>query len=118
MASRLPGAVDQLRRHFRGMTDDGDDIQQADQYLLDVINSLHDNGEGEGEEEEGAKDRVRRSRDASAPEKYWGGKAMDGRMGLDRALQGDRRPCRPMSDGALKKILDGVVQPKRAGAVR
>ena len=113
MASRLPAAVDKLRRHLHDAIPDKDDFQQADRYILDLLNSLHDDGMGEGEAE--GEDRGRDQ--VNAPEKYWGGKAMDGRMGLDRALVGARvRKTTP--DGVLKKLLDGTVQPGRAEAVR
>ena len=42
MASRLPAAVDRLRQHLRGAIPDGDDLQQADQYILDAARTGFD----------------------------------------------------------------------------
>lgn len=55
MASRLPGAVDKLRRHLRDAIPDNGDLQLADGYLLDVINSLHDPVDSDGGEAEASR---------------------------------------------------------------
>jgi hypothetical protein len=40
MAGKFPTAVARLRAHLHDAIPDGGDLQQADGYLLDVINSL------------------------------------------------------------------------------
>jgi hypothetical protein len=71
------------------MTDDGDDLLQADQYLLDVINALHDNGEGEGDDDEPMGKQLTPSGQAPTVADRTGFDAAPRGMGLDRGLQGD-----------------------------
>ena len=117
MASKLPGAVDKLRRHLRDAIPDGDDLQQADQYILDLLNSLHDNGDDEGGEAQG--ERLTASGQAASSGAGRTGFDHRGAVGLDHAFIADRRPrSRPMADGVLKKLLDEQMAPKSAGSVR
>jgi len=77
MAS-LPAAVDKLRRHLRGAIPDNGDLQLADGYLLDVINSIPDDPDSDVGEPEGK----RRTASGETP------RAADwrGNVGLDSGL--------------------------------
>jgi len=74
MAS-LPAAVDKLRRHLRGAIPDDGDLQLADSYLLDLLNSLHDAPDSDVGEPEGER------RTASGETPSAGRTALDARFG-------------------------------------
>jgi hypothetical protein len=119
MASKLPGAVDKLRRHLRDAIPDGDDLQQADKYILDLLNSLHDNGESD--DNEGGEEQGKRLTPSGQEPSVAGRTGFDyrGAVGLDHAFVADRRPrSRPMPAGAVKKVLGEFKPPPSAGWVR
>jgi hypothetical protein len=111
MASKFRGAVDRLRTHLHGTMSDGD-FRAADQYLLDVINSIHDDGPDDGEDEgEPMGERLRSGMAPGEPGVGRGG--FDARLGygpsygagLDRAMATDRRPRK--TPASLKDLLKG-----------
>ncbi len=101
MASKLPAAVDQLRRHLQSAISDDADLQLADGYLLDVINSLHDDDPDSGVGE------TRRQTPGTGSDAN--------RLGLDHWPQMDRRVRR--SSSRLADLLKRGAPP-RAETVR
>jgi hypothetical protein len=108
MASKFPTAVARLRAHLHDAIPDGGDLQQADSYLLDVLNSLHDDSDDDVGEAEGRK--------VDARGRVAGEDRMPPGMGLDRAIWPSAR-----SQGAplgLRKLFAAYPAPRAASSVR
>jgi hypothetical protein len=108
MASRLPGAVDTLRKHLRDAIPDNNDLQMADGMILDLVNSLHDGPDDDVGEAEGRK--------VDAAGRVAGEDSMPPGMGLDRAIWPSARP-----QGAplgLRKLFAAYPAPPLASSVR
>lgn len=109
MASRLPGAVDTLRKHLHDSIADPQDLQLADSYLIDVINSLHDGPDADVGEAEGRK--------VDAKGRVAGEDRAPPGMGLDRAIVvGPARDAgAPLG---LRKLFKQFPAPRAANSVR
>jgi hypothetical protein len=106
--ARFPTAVARLRAHLHDAIPDGGDLQQADSYLLDVLNSLHDGPDADVGEAEGKR--------VDAKGRVAGEDSMPPGMGLDRAIRPSARP-----QGApvgLRKLFAAYPAPRAASSVR
>jgi hypothetical protein len=108
MASRIPGALSNLRGHLHDAIKDPNDLQLADGYVLDLINAFSDGPDADVGEAEGRK--------VDAKGRVAGEDRMPMGMGLDRAIVGGR--ARGTTPLGMKRLFQEFPAPRQANGVR